>query len=218
VAIPEVSAPGPAGGLIVLGGRTEEDLSAEFQALDIDPPALQPKPVLPAIEAATLEAATEDAKPDVGSIAPLMPPVIHEDKADDIVVAAVQTSSAPESALRGAAITVEPARSSPALVAAPPMAQVDVVTEPEPATEKEAPSSAGEPALASDVAMADTVSESASVILEESAATPTGETPVTRSGAVDEATSIAVERRTKPKDGRRRRERKRVMGQINRYR
>ena len=217
--IPDAFTRVPGHELAGLDRRTEADVSTEIDAIDIDAPELQPKAVPPAINVASLEVATEEVKPDLPSIEPVMAPVIDEAEADFPALAALKTKSAPEAVVRGAASRLEPAQSSVALEPAPTMAQVEVVTEPEPATEEETSSATADPAPAFDVAVADTLSEPSSEILEESAATRLGETPATNSTAAEaEVTATTIERETKPREGRRRRERKRLMGQINRYR
>jgi len=217
--LPDVSARVPARTLVEPDRHAEADISNEVDGPVTDAPELQPKAVLPAVEAASLVVVREEVKPDLPSIEPAMPLVIVEAEAELPMLAAVEMKSAPEAVVRGAAIGLEPALSSGALEPARAMDQVEVVAEPQPATVGITWIASAELAPTLDVAVTDTLSEPSSEILEESAAAPLGETPATSSaGAESEATSIAVKRKTKQKDERRKRERKRVMGQINRYR
>ena len=111
------------------------------------------------------------------------------------------------------------------LAPAPAIAQVEVVTEPERAIQDGTSSADVETASALDPAFdvdaAGTLSEPSVETLEESAVARLEETPETSSAEAEaEAVvpSIVVDRETNQRDGRRKRERKRIMGQINRYR
>jgi hypothetical protein len=202
--LPGVSARVPARTLV------EPDRHAEADGPVIDAPELQPRAVSPAVSAASLVVVSEEVKPDLPSIEPAMPLVIDEAPAELPMLAAVEMKSAPEAVVHGAASGLEPVRA---------MDQVEVVAEPQPATVGITSNASAEFARALDVAVTDTLSEPSSEILEESAAASLGETAATSSaGADSDATSIAAKRNTKQRDERRKRERKRVMGQINRYR
>ncbi len=206
----DVSARGTARTLVESDRHAEADVSSEVDGPVINAPELQPKAVSPAVEAASLVVVSEEVKPDLPSIEPAMPLVIDEAEAELPMLAAVEMKSAPEAVVRGAASGLEPARA---------MDQVEVVAEPQPATVGKTSIASAELASTLDVAVTDTLSEPSSEILEESAAAPLGETPATSSaGAESDATSIAVKRKTKQRDERLKRERKRVMGQINRFR
>ena len=209
--LPEVSAPPPAPELAGFDRHADTGMSGQIDALDIDAPALQPKAILPA-----LEAATDQAEPDLPSIEPIKTPVIDEAEAGLPVLAAVQMKSTPDAVASG---------TTPGLAPAPVMAPVEVVTEPERAIQEEISSASGEatPALAPAPApafdVADTLSEPSVETLEESAAERVEEPPATSSAEAEAvAPSIVVDRETNQGDGRRKRERKRIMGQINRYR
>jgi hypothetical protein len=209
-ALPDVSARVPARMLVEPDRHAEADVSSEVDGPVIDAPELQPKAVSPAVEAASLVVVSEEVKPNLPSIEPAMPLVIDEAPAELPMLAAVEMKSAPEAVVRGAASGLKPARA---------MDQVEVVAEPQPATVGITSNASAEVARALDLAVTDTLSEPSNEILEESAAAPVGGTPATSSaGAESDATSIAVKRNTKQRDDRRKRERKRVMGQINRYR
>jgi len=208
--LPDVSARVPARTLVESDGHAEADVSSEVDGPVIDAPELQPKAVSPAVEVASLVVVSEEVKPDLPSIEPAMPLVIDEVEAELPMLAAVEMKSAPEAVVRGAASGLEPVRA---------MDQVEVVAKPQPATVGKTSNASAELAPTLDVAGTDTLSEPSSEILEERAAAPLGETPATSSAGVEsDATSIGVKRETKQRDERRKRERKRVMGQINRYR
>ncbi len=209
--LPAVSAPPPAPELAGFDRHADTGVSGQIDARDIDAPALQPKAILPA-----LEVATDQAEPDLPSIEPIKTPVIDEAEAELPVLAAVQMKSTPDAVAHGA---------TPGLAPAPVMAPVEVVAEPERAIQEEISSASGEatPALAPAPApafdVADTLSESSVETLEESAAARLEEMPATSSAEAEAvAPSIVVDRETNQRDGRRKRERKRIMGQINRYR
>jgi hypothetical protein len=209
--LPDVSARLPARELTGLDRGTDTDMPSQIDAVDMDVSERQPKAILPA-----LEVATDQAEPDFPLIEPVMPLVVEEAEAELPVLAAVKMESAPDVVARGATRGL-----APALV----MAHVAVVTEPELAIQEATSSASDErdPAIGSafDVDVADTRSEPSGGTLQESAAARLGETPATSSAEAEaEATapSIVVERTTKQRDGRRKRERNRIMGQINRYR
>jgi hypothetical protein len=211
--LPEVSARPPAPELAGLDREAEAEVSSQVDALDIDTPELQPKAILP-----PLEVATDQAEPDLPSIEPAAPPVIAEAEAtaELPVLAAVKTERLPDVVDSGVTGGLAPA---------PAIAQVEVVTEPERAIHDETSSAGVETASAFDPAFdvdaADTLSESSVETVEESAAARLEETPATSSAEAEAEVvvpSIVVDRETKQRDGRRKRERKRIMGQINRYR
>jgi len=178
----------------------------DVDTLVIDAPELRPKAVAPAIDVPSVEVATREVKPGLPAVdkAEAEP----ETNADELALASVKMKSAPEVVARGSASRLEPT---------PVMARAEVVAEAESRTEEETSGAAGEPVPVIELAETDTLSEPSSEILEESSATSSNGVEVeVRSEA--ETTATAVERETKPRDGRRKRERRRVMGQINRYR
>jgi hypothetical protein len=147
-------------------GGTEVEVLGDPAGLAIDASELKPKSLQPAVEVASLEVITEEAKADLPAVEPAVPTVIAE--AELPALAVMHMKSAPESGVQGAASGLDPALSSVALEPAAVIAQIEVVTEPQPAT--------------------------------------------------DGITSNSARRETKQRDGRRERQRKRVMGQISRYR
>jgi len=181
-------------------------------------------PVLPAVKTASQHRVAVEVKPALTSIAPAMPSVIDEakDEAELPVLAAVRMKSAPEAVVHGTASRLEQAAASVPIGQAPIGAEVEVATELEPATKAETSNASAESDPAFEVEVVNALLEPTGEILEESAATRPGETLATRSNHSDEAeadaTSIPVKRETKQRDERRERARKRVMGQINRYR
>jgi hypothetical protein len=212
--LPEVSARPLAPELAGLDRRqADAEVSSQVDALDIGAPELQPKAIIP-----PLDVATDQAEPDLPSIDPAAPPVIAEAEAtaELPVLAAVKTESLPDAVARGVTGGLAPA---------PAIAQVEVVTEPERAIQDGTSSADVETASAFDPAFdvdaAGTLSEPSVETLEESAVARLEETPETSSAEAEaEAVvpSIVVDRETNQRDGRRKRERKRIMGQINRYR
>ena len=181
-------------------------------------------PLVSAVKSVSQHGLAVEVKPELPSIAPATPPVVDEakDEAELPLLAAVKMKSTPEAVVQGTASRLEPALSSVAFEQAPITAEVEVVTELQPATKGETSNASAEPGPAFEVEVVDTLPEPSGEILEESAAARPGETLATSSNHSNEAeadaTSIAVKRETKQRDGRRERERKRVMGQINRYR
>jgi hypothetical protein len=215
VVIPDLSMQRPNSEQAEVDGPTEREVSTGIDTFEIPAPELQAKIVPPAIEATPAFVATEEAKPSQLSNEAAMPPVIDEVETDVLALTVATTQSAPEVASR-----LEPEPLSPALEPESDRAEADVVAELAPATREDTSSAIPETIPAFPVAITDAPSEQSSTAIPEESAVPRpDERPATSStGAKDAETPTASERQTNQKDERRRRERKRVMRDFNRYR
>jgi len=220
VVIPDVSMQRPDSEQAEVDGPTERDVSTGIDTVEIAAPELQAKIVPPAIEAAPAVIPTEEARPSRPSSEPLAPRVIDEVETDVLALTVATTQRASEAIAPEVARRLEPEPLSLALEPNSDRAETEVVAEPGPATRQDTSSAIPETTPAFPVAIADAPSEqSSSAIPEENAVPRPDESPATSStGAKDAETPTASERQTNQKDDRRRRERRRVMRDFNRYR